>query len=106
MADLNGKIAALEVKIEGYCAERAASSDKEEKLKLLDVISSTRAYLTELLKQQSATGKPPLSTSLLSSSSFHPLFCSTLTPFCLFSASPFMSSICSPCCHTDWRAGH
>jgi len=67
MADLNnsGKIAALEAKIEGYEAERAASSDKEEKSKLLDVISSTRAYLTELVKQQSTAGKPPPSALFL-----------------------------------------
>ena len=65
MADLNGKIAALEAEIEEYKAERAASSDKAEKSKLLDVITSTRATLNLLLaQQQSQQGKPPPSSAL------------------------------------------
>jgi hypothetical protein len=107
MADLNNsEIAAMKAKIEGYDAE-LASCPANEKAIWAGLISSSRAYLTELVKQQSAPGKPPPSTSLLSSSShITPSLisssCSTLTPFCLFSASPSLSSICSTCCHLHW----
>jgi hypothetical protein len=75
MADLrNSEIAALKAKISRWEDQLEGASEEREKDRLVSLISSRSAYLTELLKQQSAPGKPPPSTSLLSSSSFHPLF--------------------------------
>jgi len=65
MADLNGKIAALEAEIEGYKAKLAnCAPDKEEMW--MSAITSTRATLNLLLtQQQSLQGKPPPSALFL-----------------------------------------
>ena len=97
MADLNDKIAALEAEIEGYKAKlENCSPDKVDTW--AGLISFRSTTLTALInQQQSAAGKHPSSTCFLPphfTPSLISFSCSTLTPFCLFSASPSMSLLC------------